>query len=155
MANVDTLEQFEAAAQYEREGVARAVQLLKKYAPWFEHQGDALERSVTASLSTTVTAVKASAGNVYALVIISPAAAAADAYVQVFNVAAASVTLGTTAPDLVLKCPAAETAVFLHVPGDDDNNLFDTAISIAATTTHDGLTALATASLPTVWVLYA
>lgn len=155
MANVDTLEQLEAASQYEREGVHRAAMLLKQYAPWFEHQGDALERHVTASLTTTVTQVTDSAAHFYAIVIISPAAAAADAYVQVFNVDDTDVTLGTTAPDLVFKCPAAETAVFLHVPGNDANNLFDTGMSIAATTTHDGNTALATASLPTVWLLYA
>jgi hypothetical protein len=155
MANVDTLEQMAAAAQYEREGVSRAVALLKRYAPWFEHQADNLERHVTASLTTTVTEVTDSAANFYAIVIISPAAAGADAFVQMFNVDDTGVTLGTTAPDLVFKCPAGETAVFLHVPGHDSDNLFDAGMSIAATTTHDGNTALAAASLPTVWILYA
>lgn len=155
MSNVQTMYALECDAQYQPEGVARAVAMLKKYAPWFEMAGDGLTRSVTSALSTTVTAVKASAGNLYALVLISGSTAAADAYLQVFNVASGSVTLGTTAPDLVLKVPAAETTVYLCVPGDDDNNLFDTAISIAATTTHDGNTALAAASRPTVIALYA
>jgi len=155
MSNASTLEQMDAAAQYEPEGVARATRFLKQYAPWFEQQNDGLTRSVTSPLSTTVTAVKASAGNLYAVYIKSGASATQDAYVQLFNVASGSVTLGTTAPDMVLKVPATEAAVYLAVPGDDDNNLFDTAISIAATTTHDGNTALNSASQPTVWVLYA
>ncbi len=155
MPNVATMYQMEADAQYQREGVARAVAMLRSYAPFFEIQGDGLTRLVTADLSTTVTAVKASAGNLYSVTIISPSDATADAYVQVFNVAAASVTLGTTAPDLVFKCPFGKTVTFLVVPGDDDNDQFSTAISHAATTTATGSTALGTVSLPDVAVLYA
>lgn len=155
MPNVSTMYALECDAQYQPEGVARAAAMLKRYAPWFEMAGDGLTRSVTSALTTTATAVKASAGNLYAIALISGSSAAADAYVQVYNVASGSVSVGTTAPDLVLKVPATETAVYLCVPGDDDNNLFDTAISIAATTTHDGSGALAAASRPTVIALYA
>ena len=154
MPNVTTLYQMEANAQYVGEGMAKAVHFLKQYAPFFEIVGDGLTRA-TSSLTTTVTAIKTSAGNLYCVRLTSGASAAADAFVQIFNATVANVTLGTTLPDLVFKVPATETAVFLMVPGDDDNNLFDTAMSMAATTTATGNTALATASQPTVEVLYA
>ena len=153
--NVNTFEQMAAAAQYEREGVGRGVDLLKRYAPWFEHLGDGLARVVTSPLSTTVTAVETAANNFYAVFVLSPAAATQDCYVQMFNTAAGSVTLGTTAPIDVIACAAGKVRVAIYVPGDDDNDLYSTALSHAATTTHDGNTALATASQPTVWILSA
>ncbi len=155
MSNVQTFEVMEAASQYEREGVARAVRFLKKYAPWFEMQGDGLLRVVTSPLSTTVTAVETAANNLYAVFVISPVAATQDCYVQMFNTASGSVTLGSTAPIDVIACPAGKVRVALYVPGDDDNDLYSSALSHAATTTHDGNTALGSASQPTVWVLSA
>ncbi len=155
MPNVATMYQMEADAQYVGEGMAKVVHFLKQYAPFFEFVGDGLTRATTSPLSTTVTAIKASAGNLYAVRITSGASALVDAYVQIFNVAAGSVTLGTTAPVMVLPCPFTRTVIYPIVPGDDDNDLFSTAMSMAATTTLSGSTALATASQPTVEVLYA
>ena len=63
MSNVQTFEKLENAAAYKPEGVFRAARLLKKYAPWFEVQGDGLATVVTNPLSTTVTAVETGAGN--------------------------------------------------------------------------------------------
>lgn len=151
--NVATFEQMGAAAQYEREGVQRAVALLKKYAPWFAFTEDDLARTVTSPLTTTVTAVETGASNVFALFIMSPAAATQDCYVQVFNATTGNVTLGTTEAIDVIACAAGKVRVALFVPGDDDDDLYATACSIAATTTNRGNTALATASQPTVWAL--
>lgn len=155
MSNVQTMYALEAAAAYQGEGAAQAVAFLKKYAPWFEMQGDGLTRHVSSALTATATQITDSAANLYAVFIFSPSGAAADVYIQLFNADDTDVTLGTTAPDLVYKCPAAETAVYLCVPGDDNNDLFSAGLSMAATTTHDGNTSVAAASRPTVWVLYA
>lgn len=155
MPNVDVLYQAEVNAQYLGEGMAKAIYFLRAYAPFFEHVGDAIARSVTAALTTTVTNVKTTAGNVYCVRVTSPAAAAADGFVQMFNSTAANTTLGTTAPTEIFRSVATRTRIYLIVPGDDDNDLFSTAISIAATTTAGGATAIATASLPDVEVIYA
>jgi hypothetical protein len=155
MPNVSALEQLEAAAQYEPEGFARAVAMLKKYAPWFEHQSDSLARVVASPLTTTVTQISDSASNLYAVFIKSGSSATQDCYVQVFNVDDTDVVLGTTAPNMVFEVSATKSQVFLIVPGNDAKGTFATGLSMAATTTHDGNTALATASRPTVWVLSA
>lgn len=149
------LDQMEANAQYLGEGPAKAVRMLRSYAPFFEHQSDTLSRSVTSPLSTTVTAVETGAANLYYMRVTSPSGASEDAHIQVFNTASGSVNLGTTAPVDSFTVPAGKTRCFVIVPGDDDNDLFSTAISIAATTTHDGSAALGSASQPTVEVLSA
>ena len=64
---------------------------------------------------------------------------AAIAYVQVFNVASGSVTLGTTAPTFVLGLPANGGATF----NNDIGIVMGTAITIAATTTNNGSTTAA------------
>ncbi len=67
---------------------------------------------------------------------------AAQAYVQIFNVASGSVTLGTTVPLLSVPIAATQTGGFaLGTVGAQ----FGTAISMAATTTATGLTANSTA----------
>ena len=150
MPNVQTIYQLECEAAYQREGVAKAMEFLKRYAPFFEHQGDGLTRTAIGDLTNVAQAIEAAAANLYAVVVVSPTAATVDAFVQIFNVAAASVTVGTTAPDLVLKVPFGKTVTYLVLPGDDDNDQFSAAISTAATTTPAGGTALAAASLPDV-----
>lgn len=152
MPTVTTLYQLECEAAYHREGVARAMEILKRYAPFFEHQSDGVTRTAIGDLTNAAQAIKGAAGNLYAVVIVSPSspAATADAYVQIFNVAAASVTVGTTAPVMVLPCPFTKSAVYLMLPGDDDGDLFSTAISTAATTTPTGGAALGAVSLPDV-----
>lgn len=91
-----------------------------------------------ATQSNTVTAVKVSAGNLYSLRLYNPGAAAV--FVQIFDLATGSVTLGTTVP---------KQSFFVPIGGTRDENFgpmsFGTAISIAATTTVNGLTAPATA----------
>lgn len=87
------------------------------------------------ALSTTVQSVKAGAGKLGGWYIYNPNASVA--YVQIFNVASGSVTLGTTTPTLSLGIPASSAANLMNGEGID----FSTAISIAATTTATGSTA--------------
>lgn len=86
------------------------------------------------TIGATKTAIKASAGQLYGYYIYN--ANASVVYVQVFNAASASVTLGTTAPDLSLGIPATSAANVEFTNG----IAFGTAITIAITTTRSGST---------------
>ena len=75
-------------------------------------------------------AVKASSAVIYQLEL-DNTANGADTYCKIFNVAAGSVVIGTTAPDLTMLVPAA-TKITLVFP----NGLtFGTALSVASVTT--------------------
>lgn len=92
------------------------------------------------ALSTTVTSVKSSAGQLFMLQCGN--VNTSEEYVQIFNVASGSVTLGTTAPTLSVPIAATATGGFaFSMIGVQ----FSTAISVAATTTATGSTAPSTA----------
>lgn len=84
------------------------------------------------ALTSTAQAVKASAGNVIGYYIYNPNATAQ--FVQFYNTAAGSVTVGTTNPLFMLTIPAT-SAANLWMPG---GVAFGTAISISATSTAGG-----------------
>lgn len=91
------------------------------------------------ALSTTVKSVKSSAGQFYGIQCGNTNAS--EGYVQVFNIASGSVTLGTSTP--IFSIPIAATSTggwMLPAPV-----AFGTAISVAATTTATGSSALGTA----------
>jgi hypothetical protein len=97
------------------------------------------------ALTATAQAIKASAGKFGGYYIYNPNAAAT--YVEIYNVAYGSVTVGTTNPKLVFCIPATSGAnleILAGIP-------FDTAMSIAATTTGDGNTAPTTALEAMIW----
>ena len=77
----------------------------------------------------TVVAVKASSGTIYEMELDNSANGAAT-YFKLFNVAAGSVVLGTTAPDLILLVPAS-TKITLVFPS---GLAMGTAISCASVT---------------------
>jgi hypothetical protein len=89
----------------------------------------------TGSITNTATAIKAAAGQVYGWYFYNPNASVA--YVQFFNTAAASVTLGTTAPVYSLGIPATSGANVMLETG----IAHSTAIAIGITTTRAGSTA--------------
>lgn len=92
------------------------------------------------ALTATAVAVKTTAGNIYWYEFINTGASAA--FVQVFNLAVASVTLGTTTPTHSFYVPAAgandKVSTMVLIAG-------TTALTIAATTTATGSSAPATA----------
>lgn len=63
---------------------------------------------------------------------------AAVAWLQIFLKPASGVTLGTTAPDLSIPLPASAALTWSF--GSEGWNLGGTGLSIAATTTRNGLT---------------
>jgi hypothetical protein len=102
----------------------------------------------SALVSNTATAVKTSAGQVYGWSI-GNAANASPVYVQLFNKATGSVTLGTTAPDWVIEVPAnggsnmPPNVLALAAHG--------TAITIAVTSTRTGSTAVGSGAQITIF----
>lgn len=98
------------------------------------------------ALSNTKQAVNASAGNLYGYHIYNPNTVVI--YIQLWNIASASVTVGTTAPTAVLAVPAGGWA---DAPPNGPPITFATALTIAATTTATGLTAPTTALLCNIW----
>ncbi len=92
------------------------------------------------SITNAAEVLKASAGTLDGYHIVNTGAA--GAWLQIFNVAAASVTLGVTAPKYPLYIPAGAV---LDTPTVLPCVNFGTAMSYAATTTSTGSTAPATA----------
>ena len=108
--------------------------------------GASVARITTAN--GTAQAVKASAGTVYGVQAINTSAAIA--YVQIFNLAAASVTMGTTAPALEILVPV--TSGFVNLNLSAIGVAFGTAISVGSATAEGGGTG--SASGVTVYVEY-
>lgn len=92
------------------------------------------------ALSTTVTAIKSSAGTLSMLQCGNTNAS--EGYVQVFNLPSGSVTLGTTAPTLSIPIAATSTGGFALA---QPIAMSGSGISAAATTTATGSSALGTA----------
>lgn len=90
--------------------------------------------TASGSIGATKTAIKASAGQIYCWAFFNSNTAAA--YVQVFNLASASITLGTTAPTFSLGLPGGGGSNICT----DEGIAFSTAITIAVTTTRTGST---------------
>jgi len=162
MSNVTTAAQIRNFLSYKQAAVTDSVNGPMEYSQdRYEQTSDAMALSITGALSTTVTAVKATAGKVYWIIVESGTAISAtttaatlSVYVQLFNATTGNVTLATTSPDMVVWCPANGTAS-VRVDTGGDATLFATAISIAATTTGKGNTAPATVNMPNVTVKYA
>lgn len=97
-------------------------------------------------LVATAQVVKASAGQLYGYYVYNPEAAVT--FVHFYNVAAASVTVGTTNPQMTLAIPAGSAANVTIPQGIVFSNA---GWSVAATTTAGGNTAPATGASLVVW----
>ena len=93
-----------------------------------------------ALLTNSPTAVKASAGSLYKVAFIN--SLTANIFVQCFDLATGSVTLGTTAPKMVWIVPGGATGgAWTEDYNGEGRVAFSTAITCAATTTSIGATA--------------
>jgi hypothetical protein len=97
-------------------------------------------------LTSTKQAVNASGGNLYGYHLYNPNTSVA--YVQFFNVASASVTVGTTAPNMVIAIPPQGWA---DSPTTGPGIGFATAMTIAATTTSTGSGNPSSAIMTNIW----
>lgn len=153
MSNATTLTQLERTGQYKRDGFQEFVSEMRRECS--RRQGaDNLALAVASALADTVTGVTDSAASVYGIWIDSPTASTTDCKVQVFNTDDTDVTLGVTAPFMVLHCEGGKGQGYRFHPGNDGQSTFGTGVSIAATTDHDGSTAPNAADRPDVIVLY-
>lgn len=99
------------------------------------------------ALSSTKAQIKGSAGTFGGYIMLTNPNTA-ETYVQVFNKASANVTVGTTAPDFVLRIPGLASASGTGIASNLElvNGLaMSTGITVAATTTATGSTAPANA----------
>lgn len=96
------------------------------------------------ALTNTKTQVKASAGTVGGYIIHNPNTSAI--WIQVWDVANGSITVGTTSPTWTIPIPAGSTANVEFTCGINHA----TAINVAATTTATGSTAPTTAATATI-----
>lgn len=94
----------------------------------------------TQSLTSTKAQVKGSAGTLYGITAVNNGSALA--YIQVFNKASASVTVGTTAPDYVVPVPAPSSGTAGAGIREEYalGMAFGTGITVACTTTRTGST---------------
>ena len=99
----------------------------------------------------TVVAISAASATVYAIEVDNSGNAGAASYVKLWNTAAASVTLGTTAPDMVILVPASASPTLVVPKG----IVFGTALSIATVTTAGTAGTTSPTSAVTVRVVYA
>jgi len=148
MSNVATIYALKCQRPYERDGFNDGVNWLAQQAARFEFYSDALTRAV-ASVNAKADLVTAPA-RVYEISVASPVGAAATVWLQMFNAAQGSVTLGTTAPAFQLQIDALETQTVQFMQG----RFFSTQISWAVTTAASGGTQAAAGNTPTITVLY-
>lgn len=111
--------------------------------------GGGLSTARNAALSNTAVAVKASDGKVHGHNLFNPGTALA--YVHYYDVAAASVVVGTTTPKLSIALPSTSSASVGTELFSEIGITFATAISIAASTTPGGGTAPGTAVVANVY----
>lgn len=104
------------------------------------------DRYQNTALTNTVVSVKASAGNIYGLR--SYNSGASYVYIQIFDVASGSVTLGTTTPNESIPVPNAGIYDIVHAAAPVTHS---TAISVAATATATGNGAPAATQLFTMY----
>lgn len=86
-------------------------------------------------MGNTADAVKGSSAVVYYLFIDNSANAGAPTYVKLYNLAAGSVTVGTTVPDEVIFVPNGAKITHVLWTGSAPGKTFATALSAAAVTT--------------------
>jgi|ERR1700733_1507606 len=86
------------------------------------------------SIGNAVDAIKASSAKVFWLTVDNSANAAAS-YLKIFNVAGASVTLGTTAPDFIVYIPGLSIVTLNFGTSAAPGLIFGTALSAACVTT--------------------
>lgn len=86
------------------------------------------------AMGTTVDAIKASSAVVYWVIVDNSANGGAASYVKLWNVAAGSVTLGTTAPDEIIYVPAGAIITHQLLTSAAPGKTFGTALAAACVT---------------------
>lgn len=109
-----------------------------------------LTRYKNSASNNTKAAVKASSGTIYAI-IVDNSANAAISYVKLYDLASGSVTVGTTAPDMVFEI-AASTKLTIAFP---EGIAFATALTEACVTAGGTAGVTSPSSSVVLTILYA
>lgn len=163
MANATVLHHLKASAQYMGESGQKVVDRIARALTQGDEQADGLAVYRSNAVTTTAVAVKASAGNLYA-VIIEPDATGATGtggtgVLHLYNSATVAnlVPGGGTATDLFMGAIKFVTGMIRCVTFDpatvDGTTLFNSGICIHVSTRLGGATAVA--SLPRVTLVYS
>ena len=156
MSNANTLYALEARMAYEPDGFQDAVRFLRGSVGRQHLQADDLVSTV---VTTSAKAdIKTNAGVQLAMIYVKTASGATTTgYLQLFNTSSASVTLGTTAPEMVIKLSnAANVGQPIVFNNSTEATAFGTALSCAVTVTSGVNTTAANATnAPTITFLYA
>ena len=165
MPNATVLHQLKAAAQFQDEGAQRVVDRLARAILGGDEIADGLTYFRSNAVTNAPTAVKTSAGKIYAIIIEGADTAASgtggSGVLQIFDMGAGSVNLATNSSNGkqnravdTLGFVTGMTRCFTFDPAAVDNtSLYGSAITVAVTTSAFGATAVA--SLPTVTIVYA
>lgn len=86
------------------------------------------------AMGATADAIKASSAKVYYVIIDNTLNGAAASYVKIYNLAAGSVVVGTTAPDEIIYAPAAVITTHALFTGANPGKTFPTALSAVCVT---------------------
>lgn len=161
MANVTTLHQLKASAQYMGEGMQRVVDRIARALLAGDERADGLSVYRSNTVTTTGAVVKASAGKLYAA-IIEPATTAATGtggtgFLHLYNAESLNgpwAAGGTTFMHDAIRFVTGMTRAVTFDPAAVDNtDLYNSGISVAVCTTHSGSTAVA--SLPKLTLVYS
>lgn len=87
------------------------------------------------AMGSAVDAIKASSAKVYAVTIDNSLNGGAASYVKLFNLAAGSVVVGTTAPDEIIYVPSGAVITVPYFTGANPGKTFATALSAVCVTT--------------------
>ena len=163
MANATVLHHLKASAQYKGEAAQRVVDRIARAITGGDEQADGLAVYQSNAVTTTAVAVKASAGNLYA-VIIEPDATGASGtggtgVLHIYNSATvANLVPGAgTASDLLMETVKFVTGMTRCVTFDPasvtNTALYSSGICVHVSTRIGGATAVA--SLPRVTLVYS
>lgn len=156
MGNLSVLAQLEAMIPYEPEGFQDAVRTLRgSLGRMHLHEDDLKIKAITTSAKTDI--VTNAAVKVAMVYVKTNSGATTTGYMQFFNTSTATVQLGTTAPEMVLKLSNAagvgHPVVFYN---STEATQFGAACSFAATVTSGvNTTALNATNAPTGVIVYA
>lgn len=153
MANVTQIRNLESLKPYLGEGVWQAMEGLVRAIPPTLKVSDSITLYTDDAATATKAEIDDDAGSRPLVLVIEGKGEAG--YVQMFDADADSVTVGSTAPDLVIPFGATSgEMVSASFFGPGWTTLWDTGLTIAVTTTSTGNTALTAANRPNIFVLY-
>jgi len=87
------------------------------------------------AMGNTADAIKASSAKVYSVIVDNSANGGAASYVKLFNLAAGSVTPGTTSPDEIIYVPGGAVLTHNFFTSANPGKTFGTALSAFCVTT--------------------